>query len=64
MNGLLTLLRAGDPGYVAAGLPNTSTAPEGAMSALSLAGLVLVAALSLLGLRMRRNANLFRRISS
>ena len=56
-NGLLAVLRVGDPGYVAAGLPNTSTAAGGAMSLLSLAGLVLIAALSLLGLRMRRNAN-------
>ncbi len=55
MNGLLTVLRAGDPGYVGAGLPNTSTAPDGAISALGLAALVLVAALSLLGLRLRRN---------
>ena len=52
---LVTILRVGDPGYIAAGLPNTSTAPEGTMSALGLAGLVLVASLALFGLRSTRN---------
>lgn len=55
MNGLLMVLRAGDPGYVSAGLPNTSTAPDGAVPAIGLAGLALIA-LSLLGSRMRRSA--------
>ncbi len=54
MNGLLTVLRAGDPGYVAAGLPSTSAAPDGAVPVLTLGGLVLAAALSLLGLRTIR----------
>ncbi len=57
MNGLLVVLRAGDPGYVAAGsLPSTSTASDSGALVAALVGLVLVAALALLGLRIRRNA--------
>ena len=54
VNGLLTVLRAGDPGYVGAGLPNTGTAPDGAMSAVGLAGFVLVVGLALFALRTRQ----------
>jgi hypothetical protein len=39
---LLAVLRAGDPAYVAPGLPNTGTAPADAGSGLGLLGLVLV----------------------
>jgi hypothetical protein len=39
---LVAVLRAGDPGYVASGLPNTGTAPADAGSGLGLLGLVLV----------------------
>ena len=51
---LVTALRVGDPGYVAAGLPNTGTAPNAAMSAVGLAGLVLVVGLALFALRTRQ----------
>jgi hypothetical protein len=54
---LATILRAGDPGYLAAGsLPSTSTAPDEGISVVVLAGLVFVAALTMSGLRRRRNA--------
>lgn len=57
MNGLLVVLRAGDPGYVVAGsLPSTSTASDGPASAAGLAGLFLIAALAVLGLLLKRNA--------
>jgi len=39
---LVAVLRSGDAGYVAAGLPNTGTAPPGIGSGLGLLGLVLV----------------------
>jgi hypothetical protein len=39
---LVAMLLAGDPGYVAAGLPNTGTAPAGIGSGLGLLGLLLV----------------------
>lgn len=57
MNGLLAVLRAGDPGYVAAGsLPSTSTAPESRTSVIGLACLVLAALLALVIRRMTRSA--------
>jgi len=54
---LVTVLGVGDPGYLAAGLPNTSTAPADATSAVGLAGFVLVVGLGLIALRTRRNSS-------
>lgn len=53
MMGLLAVLGAGDSGYVAAGLPNTSTDPESPWLS-SLIGLVSLTALGLLVARFRR----------
>jgi hypothetical protein len=54
---LVTVLQVGDPGYVAAGLPNSSTAPVGAMSTLwlGLAGLLLALGLGLLAIPREAN---------
>lgn len=54
MNGLIAVLGVGDPGYVAAGLPNTSTSPPSTAPALIGFSAILVAVLGSLGLWRRR----------
>lgn len=62
VNGLLTVLRAGDSGYVAPGLPNTGTDPGSTMSLPALGGFLLVAGLGVLELRRRRSNSFSRRV--
>lgn len=53
---LLAVLQAGDPGYVAPGLPNTSTTDDAAAPATKLAGfIVLIAGVLLLARRTNGN---------
>lgn len=52
---LLAVLRPGDPGYAAAGLPNTATTPADATVILGLGGTLLVTGLALLALGARRD---------
>ena len=54
MNGLLTVLRAGDPGYVPAGLSNTSTSSDSFLSPLVLVSAVLTLLTFGAGFRARR----------
>jgi hypothetical protein len=51
---LVALLAAGDPGYVPAGLPNTSTAPADTMATAGFAGPFLFAGLALIALGVSR----------
>ncbi|HEV2248966.1 MAG TPA: hypothetical protein VGT60_00470 [Candidatus Limnocylindria bacterium] len=50
---LVTVVAPGDPGYVAAGLPNTATGPAGESPALEVAGAILIAAVALRATRGR-----------
>jgi hypothetical protein len=51
---LVSVLQAGDPGYVVAGLPNTSTAAADAMPTIALVCVLFVPGLALVALRTRR----------
>lgn len=53
---LVAVLQTGDPGYVPAGLPNTSTAPAGATPSLTLAGVFLITGLALVARNLRRRS--------
>ena len=64
-NGLVAVLRAGDPGYVASGLPNTSTSlpTDSSLPLLGALGAALLAVLALLGLRTGRMSRLGGRVA-
>jgi hypothetical protein len=51
---LVAVLQPGDPGYAAAGLPNTSTAPAGTTPVVERLGLIVATGLAVGALRTRR----------